>query len=164
MRMSNFAGYRTRKPMSEYEVGYGKPPREKQWKAGQRGNSKGRPKKKKNHLFDAYVIATEPVNTNSAKSSEAELSPLQAGLLKMCQEALKGNRKHLFDLLKLALEHLDRINFARLERKNEEDPRIEFARAIGLAFIDGKLHTEDGEYLGPEFDDNREAEEEDNDY
>lgn len=30
---------------SEYEVGYGKPPKESRWKPGQSGNPKGRPRK-----------------------------------------------------------------------------------------------------------------------
>lgn len=133
--------------MSSYKIGYGKPPKYGQWKAGQSGNPKGRPKKKKNHLIDAYMIATEPVKTNSSKSSEAELSALQAGLLKMCQEALRGKRKPLFDLLKLALDHLERTNFARLERKNRGNPWVPIARAFGLKIIDGNLCFEDGEYI-----------------
>ena len=33
--------------MSDYEVGYGKPPRKSQFKPGQSGNPKGRPKGRK---------------------------------------------------------------------------------------------------------------------
>ncbi|KCZ53638.1 hypothetical protein HY29_16595 [Hyphomonas beringensis] len=148
--------------MSSYKVGYAKPPKDSQWKTGQSGNPKGRPKKKRNHLIDAYTIATEPVKTNSLKSPKVELSPLQAGLLIMCKEALSGKRKPLFDLLKLGLDHLERINFARIERKNEPDHRLLVARAIGLDIIDGDLYTDDGKYLGPLEDD--EEEEEENDY
>lgn len=32
----------------EYEIGYGKPPKEYQFKKGQSGNKKGRPKNSKN--------------------------------------------------------------------------------------------------------------------
>ena len=31
--------------MSDYEIGYGKPPKQKRWKKGQSGNPKGRPRK-----------------------------------------------------------------------------------------------------------------------
>lgn len=133
--------------MSNYKIGYGNPPRDTQWKAGQSGNPKGRPKKKRNHLIDAYMIATEPVKTNASKSSDSELSALQAGLLKMCQEALRGKRKPLFDLLNLALAHLERINFARLERKNQENPWIPVARMLDLKIIDGNLYFENGEFI-----------------
>jgi hypothetical protein len=35
--------------MSDYEVGYAKPPQNKQFQKGKSGNSKGRPKKSKNY-------------------------------------------------------------------------------------------------------------------
>jgi hypothetical protein len=134
--------------MNEYKVGYGKPPKGKQWKSGQSGNPKGRPKKKKNHLHDAYQIISEPIKTNSSNSLTSELSPIQAGLLKMCKDALNGKRKQLFQTLNLAVDHLERINYARLERKNKPDARITVARALGWEIVDGRFVSEEGDILG----------------
>lgn len=132
---------------NDYNVGYGKPPQDKQWKSGQSGNPKGRPKKKKNHLHDAYQIISEPIKTNSSSSLTSELSPIQAGLLKMCKDALNGNRKSLFQALNLSVAHLERVNFARVKRKNKGNPWAPVARAFGLKIIDGNLCFEDGEYI-----------------
>ena len=43
----------------DYEVGYGKPPKSRQWKPGQSGNPKGRPKGARNRLGTQFLEALE---------------------------------------------------------------------------------------------------------
>lgn len=54
---------RKREPMTDedYEVGYGKPPKSTQFKPGQSGNSKGRPKGSKNFVTDFQEELNEKV-------------------------------------------------------------------------------------------------------
>ncbi len=50
-----------KKPTGDNEVGYGNPPKEHQFKPGQSGNLKGRPKSRKSGLTDISGLLNEPV-------------------------------------------------------------------------------------------------------
>ena len=53
------------KPRGDNEVGYGKPPKEHQFKPGRSGNLKGRPKSKKSGLTDISKLLNEPVKVKA---------------------------------------------------------------------------------------------------
>ena len=62
-----------------YEVGYGKPPRNRQFQKGQSGNEAGRPKKRKRDpAHDPSSILSEPI-TVRANGKVVEMSALEAG-------------------------------------------------------------------------------------
>lgn len=87
--------------MSKYKVGYGRPPKKYQFKPGQSGNKKGRPKKSNN----AMTILNKRLASNiTIKEGErkVQISKLDALVMQTINAALKGNLKAtsmIFDLL-----------------------------------------------------------------
>jgi hypothetical protein len=75
-----------------YEVGYGKPPKSKQWKPGQSGNPKGRGKKAKsvNARLDAALKAKVKVRVGTKVRTMATIDAI---IWKLREMALKGNLK-----------------------------------------------------------------------
>lgn len=82
----------------EYEVGYGKPPKEYQFKKGQSGNKKGRPKNSKNTyvLLDEILSQTIPITENGKLM---HISKRNALLIQLVNKAVKGDLKTLNALL-----------------------------------------------------------------
>ena len=75
----------------DYEVGYGKPPKATQFKAGQSGNPKGRPKKTKDfeRLMDREL--NEPIRIT--ERGQPRTVPTREVLIKaLINRALKGER------------------------------------------------------------------------
>lgn len=70
---------------SEYEVGYGKPPKHTRFKPGQSGNLKGRPKTYKS----AISVLEEPLNMKVG-GKKREVPAFEASLRKTAQSALEG--------------------------------------------------------------------------
>lgn len=94
--------------MSEYEVGFGKPPRETRFKPGKSGNPRGRPKKTASQLeklvrrvLDAPMQYRENGRTKTATRSEVAIK-LQV------QRAIKGSiaaAELLLAMRKHAMQH-----------------------------------------------------------
>jgi hypothetical protein len=79
------------KNMSDsYEVGYGKPPKDTQFKRGVSGNPKGRPRKTRD--FDHELLrqskATVTLNVNG---SPVRISKHEAAILQLLNKAIGGN-------------------------------------------------------------------------
>lgn len=76
----------------KYEVGYGKPPKEYQFKKGQSGNKKGRPKNSKNTyvLLDEILSQTIPITENGKLM---HISKRNAVLIQLVNKAVKGDLK-----------------------------------------------------------------------
>jgi hypothetical protein len=89
----------------EFEVGYGKPPEHTQFKKGQSGNPKGRPKGAKNlktivqEVLSAKVLAKEGDKVTS-------VSKLEGIVINQTNKALKGDAKAASQVLSLAETHL----------------------------------------------------------
>ena len=78
----------------DYEVGYRKPPKNKQFKPGQSGNNKGRPKGSKNFstLIAAELDRKIPVNI----AGERKTVDIRVAIVKrMISNALNGDKKAL---------------------------------------------------------------------
>lgn len=87
--------------MSNYNVGYGKPPKEKQFKAGQSGNKKGRPKGRIStaRLLEKHMDAKVTVNIGGKPK---KVSRREALVLSTIGDAFKGNenvRRRFLDLV-----------------------------------------------------------------
>ena len=88
----------------KYEIGYGKPPKSGQFAKGQSGNPKGRAKSTLNFKSDLRdVLKTQvPVNENG---KQQKVTTQKATLMRLREQALKGNPRAMDRLLDLAKEY-----------------------------------------------------------
>jgi hypothetical protein len=89
----------TRDDTSAYEVGYGKPPKHSQYRKGQSGNSKGRPKGRKNMktIIRAVLDQKLPIKINGKTRT---VSGREMIALRLRQKAAEGEIKATQQLLK----------------------------------------------------------------
>lgn len=90
----------------DYEVGYGKPPKETRFKKGQSGNPKGRPRGSRNFKTDLLDTLKAPVQLKE-KGRPKTVSTQQAALLRLREKALGGDARALDRLIDLARIHND---------------------------------------------------------
>ena len=109
----------------DYEIGYGKPPKEKQFKEGQSGNSKGRPKGSKN----VYTLLEEILNQKIAlkeNGKDIKISKKAAMLMQLTNKAIKGDVRAISVLFPhiltadLKMEEKEKV----LEAMNQDDKEI----------------------------------------
>lgn len=94
----------------DYEVGYGKPPKKHQFKPGQSGNSKGRPKGVKNlktELLDELHEKVSIKEGGTAKTVSKQRAMLKALLAKAVQGDIKAANTLFNMLLKLVPQNED---------------------------------------------------------
>ena len=83
----------------KYDVGYKKPPRQHQFRKGQSGNPKGRPKKEKVSIPDSLETLMNEVVTISENGKTHDISILEAIIKRLLASALSGNAQSLKQLL-----------------------------------------------------------------
>ena len=93
-----------KKPTGDNEVGYGKPPKEHQFKPGKSGNIKGRPKSKKSGLTDISGLLNEPVKVK-AGGKVREMGPFEAGLWKLAKRAVDKDLRAILKFVKICEEY-----------------------------------------------------------
>ena len=93
--------------MSDYELGYMKPPKSGQFQPGQSGNPKGRPSGSKNtyKLLDDIVNEKVQITKNGRP---VRISKKQAMLLQVVNKAVQGDLKALQTLLPMMTAADDR--------------------------------------------------------
>lgn len=89
-----------RAPPQSYEVGYGKPPKAKQFKPGQSGNPKGRPKGAKGMNTLARDLLTAKVTVRTADGPK-RMSKMEAALHKLTEKAFGGDIRALAAVMQL---------------------------------------------------------------
>ncbi|WP_137703355.1 DUF5681 domain-containing protein [Marimonas lutisalis] len=133
----------------DYEVGYGKPPKDSRFKKGQSGNPKGRPKLTKNvdtmlrdTLFRPVVITD--------KGKRRTVTALEAFFQRLLKNALDGDARSAEKLLKLlpvlqaglereeAAAQAEAAVAARDDRPVLEALQKLMGGALGDVFLDGK--------------------------
>ena len=83
---------------NKYEIGYGKPPKDQQFKKGASGNPNGRPKGSKN----TYTLLQEILNQNLEvveNGKTINISKKAAMLLQLVNKGVKGDIKAITALL-----------------------------------------------------------------
>jgi Family of unknown function (DUF5681) len=76
--------------MGHYKVGYGKPPKVKQFKRGRSGNPKGRPKGSRNLATDLAAELDEPITVREDGRSR-RISKQRALIKSLMAKALQGD-------------------------------------------------------------------------
>ena len=89
-----------------YDVGYGKPPRNTQWKKGQSGNPKGRPRRDRNVGALVAALLGQRIVVRTGKTTKRR-TRLEHLVHRLFEQALEGDPR----LMKMALDEA---------RKNEE--------------------------------------------
>jgi hypothetical protein len=86
------------------EVGYGKPPKDKQFQKGVSGNPNGRPKKCRN-FYEALIRESETLMPISENGQRKRLSKDEVAIKQLINQAMSGNpsaQRMYFRLLELA--------------------------------------------------------------
>jgi hypothetical protein len=103
-------------PRKRTDVGYGRPPIEHQFKPGQSGNKRGRPKGSKNEATIIKEILSRKVKMTQ-NGTTRQISVLEGIHQKFAEDALRGNPKAAAFLLsrKQLLESIEQPATATLE-------------------------------------------------
>jgi Family of unknown function (DUF5681) len=112
------------KQLGNYEVGYGRPPKATQWKKGQSGNRKGRPKGAKNFNSILHNTLTRPIKVREGGKIRT-VSFLEAMILKFSEDAMKGDPKAATFLLSRYDPEAIRHQEIRHNRKDTKDMSAE---------------------------------------
>ena len=89
----------------DYEVGYGKPPKESRFTKGLSGNPKGRPKGTRNFKTDLEEELHEQVRITEGGKSE-EVSKQRAIVKRTVEKALKGDMRAVAMIGQWIMQHL----------------------------------------------------------
>jgi hypothetical protein len=91
-RPSSAAKEKAPKKQAAEPVGYGRPPRQHQFKPGQSGNPRGRPRGRKNEATILDELLHRQIEVRE-KNRVRRITVLEGMLLKFAEDALKGNPK-----------------------------------------------------------------------
>ena len=89
------------KDRGDYEVGYRRPPQEHQFQPGQSGNRKGRPKGARSLTTELKELLEMPIHLSEG-GKRRKVSTLKAVLLRLREQALKGDQRAIDRFLSLA--------------------------------------------------------------
>lgn len=122
----------------EYEVGYGKPPKSSQFKKGQSGNIKGRPKDSKNtYVLLDEILSQKIMITENGKN--LQISKKMAMLIQLVNKGIKGDIKAINTLLPhmLVSDAKEEDKAKILSALNQDDKEIITNYLKGLSNFDG---------------------------
>jgi hypothetical protein len=111
----------------EYDVGYGKPPKRTQFRKGQTGNPKGRPKGTKNIARIVDQVCRERVRVKGENGNYYYMTKMQAIMTQLTNQAARGDIK------------ATRMCFAILDMFPEiKEPALAQPPALHVHFVDPK--------------------------
>jgi Family of unknown function (DUF5681) len=116
------ATVRTTGKGSVHDVGYGSPPQAHQFKPGQSGNPRGRPKGAKNEATILHELLNRKIQVREAGRTR-KITVLEAILLRFTEDALKGNTKSAaFIFNRYAGAQVD--DSQPIEQVNDDDRKV----------------------------------------
>ena len=119
----------------DYDVGYGKPPKHRQFKKGESGNPRGRPKGTRNFKTDLAEELQEKVRITEGGQTE-EVSKQRAMVKRIMEKALKGDIRAVGLIGQWIMNH-----FGMEDEENNTEGLNEDDQAI----LDRFLSTQDRE-------------------
>lgn len=131
--------------------GFGKPPKKNQFKKGQSGNPKGRPKGSKNLKTDVLhtLKISVPLTTNGKTK---KISTQKAALLRLREKALRGDLRALEKFLELAARYNDDDLYVATEHAIEKSDADIIAEFIKRKDITPPTDASDKNGVDPEDD------------
>ena len=93
-----------KKPTGDYEVGYGKPPKQHRFPKGISGNVSGRPKSKKAGSTDVSGLLNEPVKVR-AGGKVRKIEAFEALLRKLAKRAVDKDLGAILKFVKICEEY-----------------------------------------------------------
>jgi hypothetical protein len=116
---------------NNYEVGYGRPPKDTQFKKGQSGNPAGRPKGTRNFKTDLEEELQERVRITEGGKSE-EVSKQRALVKRTFEKGINGDMLAVAMIAQWVMQHLG---------ISEGTPEAEDLKQDDKAIIDGFLKS-----------------------
>jgi len=118
---------------SDYVVGHGRPPKAHQFKPGQSGNAKGRPKGSRNMKTDLDVALKARMSVTK-NGRAVTMSTQQVLIAKLIEKSLKGDIRSLSKLFDLIGTHLtDEETNLKAKPVSQSDAQIleAFKKSLG---------------------------------
>ncbi len=121
----------------DYEVGFGKPPKETQFKKGQSGNPRGRPKGSKNSATVAHAVLNEKITIHE-NGRQKVITKREALVKQLVNRSLQGD----LGFLRLVVTHiLPAVDAVMAEGGRDGEADIDDALILGplLAQLGGPV-------------------------
>lgn len=94
---------KSKKPDADYEVGFGKPPKATQFKKGQSGNKKGRPKESVSFALKLEKAMSEKVEVREGGRAR-KMSKIDVMIQNLLARGMKGDQQAVSTLVRLMKE------------------------------------------------------------
>ena len=94
---------KSKKPNADYEVGFGKPPKATQFKKGQSGNKKGRPKESVSFALKLEKAMSEKVEVREGGRAR-KMSKIDVMIQNLLARCMKGDQQAVSTLVRLMKE------------------------------------------------------------
>lgn len=116
----------------DHKVGFGKPPKSGQWRKGQSGNPKGRPRTRSDLINDAAAILSEPVSARTPQGKTVSLDGFEASYLALCKKGLNGHASSLINAINIMLEVQPAVDARQSETRQKRDDLIARLEKMGV--------------------------------
>ena len=119
-------------------VGYGRPPRKHQFKKGQSGNPKGRPKGSRNFKTIVCETLKSPVQVLS-NGKRRKISMIDAAMLRLKDKAIRGEQRSIDRVIGLGETYLVEEAPEELAANSSDDDAV--MRLIEARFRSGAIRS-----------------------